>query len=216
MSLTVSKPADNGGDFKLLESGTHGAVCTWIVDLGPQEMEYQGEVSEKDRVRLRFEVPDERVSWKDGDGNEHEGPMVIWKEYTASLHEKATLRKHLEGWRGRGFTEEELAGFDLKNVLGKPCVISVVHKVSNNGKAYAQIDSISKVMKGMTVEPEGDVKFFDFDDHTEAEYNDLPEWLREKIDAGKKIRASQANRAGFDEANPPPIDDGFAEDSVPF
>ncbi len=210
MSLTVSKPADSGGDFKILDSGTHAAVCTWIVDLGPQELEYQGEVSEKQRIRLRFEVPSERVEWTDGDGKTHEGPMVIWKEYTASLHEKATLRKHLAGWRGRDFTESELAGFDLKNVLGQPCMISVTHRTAPNGKTYANIDGISKLMKGLEAKPEGDLFFFDFDNHSPEDFNKLPEWLQDKVKAGKELEERQRGRAEtprYDEGNPPPEDD---------
>lgn len=211
MSLTIAKPADSGGDFRILDSGTHAAVCTWIVDLGPQEMEFQGEVSEKQRIRLRFEVPSERVEWE-SDGKKHEGPMVIWKEYTASLHEKATLRKHLAGWRGRDFTESELAGFDLKNILGQPCMISVTHRTAANGKTYANIDGISKLMKGLEAKPEGDLFYFDFDDHTQEEYEQLPEWLRQKVDAGKKLQERQqarteAPQAYFDERNPPIDDD---------
>ena len=54
-------------------------------------------------------------------------PRAISETYTNSLGEKANLRKMLENWRGRAFTQEEMDGFDLRNVLGKACMISVVH-----------------------------------------------------------------------------------------
>jgi len=68
------------------------------------------------------------------------------------MHEKATLRKSLEAWRGMAFTERDFGpnGFDIKNVLGKACTLSVVH-TSKNGNTYANISSIGKVMKGIAV-----------------------------------------------------------------
>ena len=35
-------------------------------------------------------------------------PFLVWKRYTLSLGDKATLRAHLEAWRGRKFTADEL------------------------------------------------------------------------------------------------------------
>jgi len=215
MSLTIAKPEESESNFTLMPEGTHAAVCTWIVDIGPQELEYQGEVSEKPRVRIRFEVPDERVTWTDSDGNEHEGPMVIWKEYTASLHEKATLRQHLARWRGRDFTEVELMGFDLKNILGKPCMISVIHKTSQAGKPYAQIDSVSKLMKGLDPQPEGELKVFDFDSHTDEELAELPQWLQEKVLDGKALLERQRSRTR-QYATVKEIQDEVINDDIPF
>lgn len=212
MSLTVTKPEDTGGDFKLLEAGTHAAVCTQMIDIGPQEVEWQGQVSEKNKVRLRWEVPAERVEWEDKDGNKHEGPMTIGKEYTASLHEKAVLRQHLEAWRGKTFTEAELMGFDLTNVLGAPCMLSVIHKTAQNGKTYAMVDGVSKIMKGMKVEPEGELLAFDFDNHTEEELNSLTKWVREKVMEGKAIVERQKSRS---EPVAAPVADDLGDD-IPF
>ncbi len=65
--------------------------------------------------------------------------------YTVSLGKKANLRKDLERWRGRQFTSEELAGFDIDSVLGAPAMLNVVHVASKkNGKVYANIDGIFK------------------------------------------------------------------------
>ena len=38
-------------------------------------------------------------------------PFLVRRRYTASLHEKSALRKDLESWRGRAFTNVELDGF---------------------------------------------------------------------------------------------------------
>ena len=117
MGLTVSEGA---GSFELAPAGTHIARCYSIIDLGSQVSEYQGEKKTARKVLLRWELlGDDRMA----DGR----PFIVAKRYTASLHEKAQLRKDLAGWRGRDFTPEELKGFELQKVLGHHCMINVIH-----------------------------------------------------------------------------------------
>jgi hypothetical protein len=73
-------------------------------------------------------------------------PFELAPLYTASLHEKAKLRKDLESWRGRAFTPEELKGFDLEKLIGANCQIQVVHaKVGE--KVYANVAAIVPLSK---------------------------------------------------------------------
>lgn len=211
--------AKGGADFKILEPGTYAAVCTQIVGIGPQEQEWAGKVIERDRIMLRFEVPSERVEWETKDGEKGEGPMVIWSRYTASLSEKAKLRKHLEAWRGRAFTTQELDAFDMDNILGKPCMIAVVHNTATNGRTYANIDSISKLVKGMPAPAaEGELLSFNFYDHTQAEFEALPEWQQELVTEGLKIWKGQQNRAEPEPASAPPVtgENDYTDDDIPF
>ena len=223
MSLTL-KNDGNETEFKLLEPGTHAAVCTGLFDFGPQETEYNGEVKEQDKVRLRWEVPAERIVWTDKEGVEQEGPMTVGKTYTASMYSMATLRQHLESWRGREFSPQEEAGFDLKSILGAPCMLTVQHD-SYNGKPYAKITGVGKIMKGMEVKAEGELQCFDFDSHSEAELDALPDWMKEKVVAGKALLKVQRERmrvqteaeiAKVGETMKAPVDDPAAEDDIPF
>lgn len=200
MSLKVSD--SGGGDFKILPSGTHIAVCTQLIDVGLQETPW----GNKAKVWIQFEVPSERVEI---DGKDL--PMIVWANYTASLSEKANLRHDLEGWRGRAFTPDELKGFDLKSILGKACMISVVHrKPEGSSRTYANIQSISALPKGTTApQPEGPLVSFDIDAHTPDEYQALPEWLQKKVDEGKENSAAQPETA---DNEPPPLED----DDIPF
>jgi hypothetical protein len=70
--------------------------------------------------------------------------------YTASLFEKANLRKHLESWRGRKFTDDELKEFELENLIEANCQIQVIHNIGNNGIVYANVQAIVPLAKGMT------------------------------------------------------------------
>lgn len=214
MSLTL-KNDTNGSDYKLLPAGTHIAICVGLFDFGPQVTEYNGERKEQNKLRLQFEVPEERTTWTDGDGVEHEGPMMIGKTYTASMFSKAKLCQHLESWRGREFTEAEKMGFDLTSVLGKPCMLTVMHKThQGSGNQWADITAISPAPKGTSVQPENTPTSFDFDSHTEEELAALPEWMREKVEDGKKLLAEQKSRVGS--PTPPEAPSEAPDDDIPF
>lgn len=196
-----------GGDFKKVPQGTHRAVCNKVIVLDDQMREYKGEKSIVDQVYIGFEVPDERITYS-VDGVEKEGPMVIGKLYTASLSEKANLRKDLEGWRNKSFTKEELKGFDIENVLGKPCQIIVTHREAN-GNTYANITGIAGWPKGMdALQPEGETIYYD-PDHPEV-FEKLPKWLQEKV-SGAVDRTQGTETEYLSGKN----DDDF-DDDIPF
>src|SRR6056297_3019607 len=111
---------ETGGGFNL-GPGIYPAICTQLIDLGTQEDEYQGHKKVRKRCIIGWELVDELYE-ADGESKR----MHFSQVYTQSLHPKATLRKHLSGWRGRDFTSEELEGFDSKNILGKSCMLVVV------------------------------------------------------------------------------------------
>lgn len=134
----------NGSDFKPVPEGTYVAICIRVVDLGTQVTTYQGADKTQRKVLVVWEIPEVRVE-REG---EPEMPALIMQRYTASLHEKAVLRKNLEAWRGKRFTDEELKGFDLKNVVGQPCQVQILHAESN-GSTYANIAAIMASPKGM-------------------------------------------------------------------
>lgn len=170
MGLVVS---DSGGQFTPAPEGTHAAICVQMVDLGHQYSRFYDKW--RHRIRLTFELTNE----DDGSGKH---PLVS-TEMTASLAERAQLRATLEAWRGRKFTKEELKGFQLKNILGKPCMVTVVHN-EQNGRTYANIQAITQLAKGMPAgEAQSEILCFDMDDDPACwdVFERLPEFLREKI-----------------------------------
>lgn len=137
-------PANEGGDFTPPPSGTHLAICTRVVDLGTQRVEWKGQTKHQRKVLISWELPDELQA----DGR----PFLISQRYTFSSSEKSRLRQDLEGWRGKRFTDADFGpgGFDIKNVLSKSCLLTLVH-VDKEGKTYANIASVSAVPKGMPI-----------------------------------------------------------------
>lgn len=168
MSLTAK---DNGsGDYKLVPEGTHIARAYLLVDIGLQETNF----GIKPKIVLGWEIPEEKLD----DGR----PMSITSIYTNSLNEKANLRRDLESWRSKRFTETELAGFDLRNVLGKPCQITVVHNDSQ-GKTYANVTAVTAIPKGLPVpDAINELVVYEMGDPIP---DTLPEWMVKKIEAAR-------------------------------
>jgi hypothetical protein len=135
MAITVS--ANGGGDYTPAPAGVHQAVCCDVVDLGLVETEWQGSRSTKHKVRLVWQID---ALMDDG------RPYTVSSRYTASLHEKSRLRADLQSWRGRPFTAEELAAFDLEKLLGAGCLLNIVH-TARNGRSYADIVAIMPLPK---------------------------------------------------------------------
>lgn len=127
---------------------------------------------------ITWELPTELHVFKEDKGPE---PFVVSKEYTLNLGDKSNLRKDLESWRGRPFTEEELKGFNIGKLIGAACLISVIHKTTAGG-VYARVSTISPVVKGMAVPPAVlDPIVYDVDSGKNEVFNSLPDWVKAKI-----------------------------------
>jgi hypothetical protein len=175
----VVTAGSSGAKSEPVPAGTHHAVCYGIVDLGTQVSEKFGP---KRKLALLWEVPEERITVQGKDL-----PRGISKRYTATLNEKGTLRKDLEGWRGRPFTTQELAGFEMSAIVGKNCLVNIVHKDSTRG-THAEVAGVVALPKGMPVRKAENnlVNFSVLDAITEAKklgHRDvqwpegIPQWL---------------------------------------
>ncbi len=130
---------ESGEGYVNAPPGTYSALCVDVVDLGVLDTNYNGEVKPQHKIRIVWQIDENQQNGK---------PFTISKRYTLSLHEKAALRKDLESWRGRPFTDQERAGFDLESLLAAPAMLSVIHN-SNGGKTYANVSAIMKLPKSM-------------------------------------------------------------------
>jgi hypothetical protein len=130
-------------------------------------------------VLLAWEIPYEPIKI---DGEER--PALIQARFTASLHKKSQLRSLLESWRGRAFTEDELKGWTLKNILDVACMVTVVHSESN-GRTYANVKTVSKLPKGFTAPARcTPLVWYEIEDGHNTVYHELSEKLRATIDVG--------------------------------
>lgn len=182
---TLPPPSQGGGDYTPPPAGTFPAICFRVVDLGRQKTTFSGETKIQHKVMISWEIADAEERMTDG------RPFTVHKQYTYSTHEKSNFRKDLEAWRGVPFKESDFGpgGFDIKNLLGKECMLSIVHD-EREGSVYANVKSIAKMPKNMIASPLVNPKCFvwleesDFDreafdtlsDRIKAKIMLSPEW----------------------------------------
>ena len=138
----MPKATSSGGGrtFQAAPAGVHQAVCVDVVDLGLVEVTWQGQTKRQHKVSLRWQIDEARDDGK---------PFLVSKRYTLSLSDRATLRRDLEAWRGRPFTDADLRdGFEVDDVLGANCLVNIVHR-TKDGTTYANVDAIMPLVKGM-------------------------------------------------------------------
>jgi len=213
MALTISESQKM--ERKLPEAGATVGVLYSLVDLGHQKTNWDNQEKWTPKVRLTFELPDQTDEFEveeNGKRTTVQKPMVVSIEQTRSLGEKASLRKLLEQWRGQTFTSKELQAFSLKNLLGKPAMLTLIHKTSQQGRQYCAIAGASKLPKGMKAPAStiNDTVYYEIEEGEGGQFPDMPDWLQEKIRASKEF----ATAAGKSTATKVEVDaDG---NQVPF
>jgi hypothetical protein len=183
MSLKISTQK-NSNNLSPIPTGTYLARCISVIDLGTQEDFWDNKLRHLQKIRLTWETPSELKVFKEENGKQ---PYVISKEYTASLSPSSHLKRDLENWKGRAFTQEEIDNFDSDNLLDKVCQIQVMHKQGKEGKIYPVISGIVSVPRGMSVPPRiNDLTLFDFDKYDQSIFDALPEFIQNKIKKSKE------------------------------
>ncbi len=136
--MPIMATAGESKSFAPAPEGVHQGVCVDVVDLGVIPG-FGGKPQHK--AVIVWQIDEKR-----DDGSR----FLLFKKYTLSLNEKATLRKDLEAWRGRAFSREEEMGFDVESVIGANCMVNVQHRPSQDGtKTYANIVSLTPLPKAL-------------------------------------------------------------------
>jgi len=170
-----------GGDFEQAPAGTHIAICVKIIDIGTQKGEYEGKETFKRQCIVGWELPNELMT----EGEYAGKPFVVSKFYTASLSDKANLRKDLANWRGRDFTEEELEGFDAKNILGKPCMLSLTKKDNNK----TRVTGVMAIPKGTQVPAQvNNITYFSLDEFDRNVFDGLSDGYKKMISVSPEFQ----------------------------
>ena len=181
MSMIAS---DNGGvSIPRLEGGAYTAISSAIIDLGVQVNKMYG--TEQRRFMMIWNVIGEEV-----EVNGEKLPRTMSKEYGFSLGEKSNLKKDLQAWRGKAFTDEELQKFDLLTILNKACQLQIILE-KKDGKEYNNIAGIMSLPKGTTIESLTNTYHFDMEnEETWVNWEKIPNWIKEKIKKAKNYEES--------------------------
>ncbi|MBO5454520.1 MAG: hypothetical protein J6A69_11275 [Clostridia bacterium] len=156
-----------------LSQGIHNAICIGIIYIGTQPSIYKG----LPKVTLIWEV------------YENDNSKLFSRDYTYSYHEKAILRLHLESWRGRPFTKDELAKFKLRNILGVPCKL----EIKKNSKNYKQVENVFRFPANeQAPQRKSGLIYFDIADETTYSFiPSIPPYIVEKIKNSPEYKSSR-------------------------
>lgn len=172
-------------EYERPPEGRFSANIVWIIDLGTQTNNRGMDPSRQ--VLFRFEL----VGPKTSDGK----PMSVDKRLFFAPTGKA-LKQMCSHWLNRNVTEDDLRKPGLlQEMLKTPGKVKIIHKTSEKGKTYANIDqfteiereewdrvpmpSVKPIMLGLHPE------FFD-----KATYDTLPDWLKQAILKSKEGQAA--------------------------
>jgi len=213
MGIYATKTA---GEFKRVNPGTYVARCYSMIEIGTIETEYLGEKKKRHEVMLTWELPTEQEVFHEEKGEE---PFVVSKTYGLSMHEKSTLRRDLESWRGLGFTEQEAAKFDITKLMGVPCMISIIHRPGkvDPTKTYVEISTISKMPKGLQCPTQiNPSRILSFENWNQELYDSLSDFLKEKIASSDEYKAMNAGSSEPQEVKSSNNSAEINPDDLPF
>ena len=164
--------------FDPIPKGTHVARLYSIIHLGTTSFQYKGEEKSSNKIRLTFELCNEKKEFKEGEG---EKPYSISREFGWSMSPRGKLRPFIEAMSGAALYDEEAYNLDIEDLLGRECLLTVVHE-EKNGNTYSNILTASPLPKG-TIAPEmvNEPKFVSVDTSSEEEIAALPEFLKNKM-----------------------------------
>src|SRR5882757_45935 len=140
MTLTPAKKSKN---FDPVPAGNHVARLYQIIHIGTIPTQWQGTEKMTDKIRLTFELCDEKKEFKEGEGAK---PFSISREFTYSWGAKGNLRPFIEGFIGTKLHDDEAYNFNLEDLLGEACLLNVVH-TEKDGNTYSNIQGASPLPK---------------------------------------------------------------------
>jgi hypothetical protein len=178
--MAIIATSNGSTNFEPMATGNYPARCYSMIHIGTVDEVILGTKKTLNKVRITWELPTELKVFKEENG---EQPLSISKEFTLSMHEKATLRGFLKNWRGKDFTEEEAKSFDIEKLIGAPCMLNITHKKSKDGtKTYAEIGSISTMPKGFPCPEQINPSYvWTYEDFNTEKFNALPDYLKAKM-----------------------------------
>lgn len=182
--MPITASVGGGSKKEPISAGSHHAICYGVVAIGTQPSNI-AEFAPKKKVCLLWELPQERGDF----GDRTNVPRGISKRYTLSMNPKASLRKDLESWRGKPFSDADAAKFDIGALIGANLFINVVH-TERNGSVYGNVAALMPLPKGMNkMTNENPSLYFNLDEAINAAFADgkkdvefpaaMPPWLIE-------------------------------------
>ena len=171
-----------------VEPGTYTAICVHAIEIGEQMTTFQGSKSYKNQVLYCFELVGEFIEI-----NGEKQPRVLSKTFNIPKNQKSEnsgLRKFVESWKGKKFTNDEWLEFDTNDVVGQECMLGVV---LNDTGEYSNIDSVVGMPKGFSAgSPISELIKFDIDPWSQEAFEKLPDWAQERVKKSTQYQKDHA------------------------
>lgn len=137
--MAVAPKSASGGAFELCPAGSQQLVCVDVVDMGIIDSKWNGQSKPQHKVRLKFQSG---LKMKDGK------PYLVQRQFTWSMFKSAGLRKFLDLWFGRTFSDQEADAFDFDNLIGMNGWGNITHNQTSRG-IFADIQGVMPLPPGM-------------------------------------------------------------------
>jgi len=142
-------------------------------------------------IRFSFELPTELYKFSEEKG---EQPYSVSREENASLHERAGLTKLITAC---GINLKEVESFEIEDLIGKTLMLTI-DSYEIDGETYNGIQGYSMIPKGLPVgDAVNDPIFYDCDAHDDEVYESLPQFIKDKIDTARTIKAQRDSVIDF-------------------
>lgn len=204
-------------EFELCPDGLHRMRLVWLVDLGTHEDNYKGEITDKKKILLGFELID--TAMKDG------RPFLVSQEYNISpskyggyyAAKTSNLFALAKSWLK---VDESKAGKigTFGTALGSLGQVLLSHHEYTNAegkqRTKVKIDAIQPLAKAKEKDaPEAKNAIVNYQIGDEFPH-DLPEWIKNRIAKSKEMTVNSSSEpvVSSDSQATPTID----ESEIPF
>jgi len=202
--------ATSSGNFKpipLPKPTTTVARCYSLIDIGTVDSIFQNKLQGKVHlIFLTWELPKFKAVFNEEKG---EQPFVVSEEFRLSTKDNSNLAKLVSAWRNKPFTTEEEKGFDPTVMVGKTCLVQIMHirkkkfkedtipddKITNEN-TMLKMQSIMKRPEDMPI-AEGINPYFVWDWEAiesgkeafdKEKYESIPNFIKEKMETSEEYK----------------------------
>lgn len=186
----------------VLEEGVYPARLARIIEIGDQEDKY----GVKSRVIFAFTIPSQTIEIE----GEKKQRMMMTFPLNKTSNPDSTVAKYVKA----------LGGATWEDIIGKPCMIEVSHKVKD-GVTRANITNVTRPMAGFEVDvPDCDVFIFDYDAPSKEVFDKLSEFRQEQIKQAVNYNGSKVQQM-LEGTTPQQyaqdaVADNITDDDIPF
>ena len=177
MGIKLSE-AKSSSDRPQAPEGNHVGICVRVYDLGTQKDEFEGKEKLNRKIRLGFELPDEKAVFSEDKG---EQPFLVDMTLNFSSFERSNFIKTMTAWLGKAPEPD----FDIEELLGRAGMVNIAHK-EVKGKTYSNITSVTPVPKALLKSiPDLDNKpqYWSVENGRDAAFEKLPDFLKKMAES---------------------------------